>query len=269
MQVSRIRLNCRRDKPITGDIGTNHTLYYFRSPVILVSGSRETPADSGTAVLSSGGLRHEFRPVKNNVLSFDCVSFRMTAADRQYVESLGIEPDEPVAVKDDYVLSGLLRCMRSQSVTKTKNQGEFMELSLRLVLLAVSSAADAVEDNERHVPRYAELKALREAIYDDPTGDWNSAVMAEDMEISRAYFHRIYFEAFGVTCRQDVIESRLMHAAELLKNSDLSISAIAEQCGYESESYFMRQFKQHKGMTPSEYRNSPEMPGGKFPVNLH
>ncbi|MBQ1519507.1 MAG: helix-turn-helix transcriptional regulator, partial [Ruminococcus sp.] len=27
-----------------------------------------------------------------------------------------------------------------------------------------------------------------------------------------------------------------------------------ETCGYDSDAYFMRQFKQHKGFTPSEYR---------------
>jgi AraC-like DNA-binding protein len=78
--------------------------------------------------------------------------------------------------------------------------------------------------------------------------------MCEDMQISRTYFHRLYFEAFGVTFRQDIIESRLIHASELLKNTDLSVTAISETCGYDSESYFMRQFKQHKGCTPSEYR---------------
>ncbi|HOR22293.1 MAG TPA: AraC family transcriptional regulator, partial [Ruminococcus sp.] len=69
-----------------------------------------------------------------------------------------------------------------------------------------------------------------------------------------AYFHRIYRQAFGVTLRQDVIESRLIAAAELLETTDLSVSAIAERCGYFSDSYFMRQFRLHKGCTPTEYR---------------
>ena len=71
---------------------------------------------------------------------------------------------------------------------------------------------------------------------------------------SRTYFHRLYFEAFGVTCRQDVIESRLLKAADLLKNTGKSVTEIAEACGYDSESYFMRQFKKHKECTPSEFR---------------
>ena len=109
---------------------------------------------------------------------------------------------------------------------------------------------------EDSIPKFAELKALREAIYDDPMSSWSADEICEDMDISKTYFHRLYFAAFGVTCRQDVIESRLLYAAELLKNTDLSVSAIAEQCGYDSDSYFMKQFKQHKGCTPSEYRRT-------------
>jgi AraC-like DNA-binding protein len=78
--------------------------------------------------------------------------------------------------------------------------------------------------------------------------------MCDEMRISRTYFHRLWFAAFGVTCRQDVIESRLLRAAELLKNTDKSVYEIAVDCGYDSESYFMRQFKKHKNCTPSEFR---------------
>lgn len=40
-----------------------------------------------------------------------------------------------------------------------------------------------------------------------------------------------------------------------LKESDMSVRNIADYCGYENEIYFMRQFKKHIGVTPSEYRN--------------
>ncbi|HOC33408.1 MAG TPA: AraC family transcriptional regulator, partial [Ruminococcus flavefaciens] len=104
------------------------------------------------------------------------------------------------------------------------------------------------------IPRYNELKAIRDAIYDEPMTHWSAEEISEDMGISRPYFHRLYLSAFGVTCRQDIIESRLIYASELLRTTDMSISAVAETCGYDSDAYFMRQFKQHKGCTPSEYR---------------
>lgn len=259
MRINRIRLNCRRERAFPAELGALCSFYYFRTPVTVNVHGSETASRGGAAIVLSGGSRCGFSPVNGGSLSYDCVTFRMNTAEKQYINDLGVPFGELIAVRDDYVISNILRCMKSQSTDDLPNNGEFMELSLRLIMLALSDFVSGETDvPERRTPRYAELKAIREAIYDDPAGDWNSAIMAEDMGISRAYFHRIYFEAFGVTCRQDVIESRLMCASDLLKNTGLSVSAVAERCGYESESYFMRQFKQHKGCTPSEYRSIAE-----------
>ena len=72
--------------------------------------------------------------------------------------------------------------------------------------------------------------------------------------MGRSYFHKIYHEAFGVTYRQDEIKSRMAYACKLLTETNTSVSVIAEKCGYETESFFMRQFRQQMGCTPTEYR---------------
>ena len=75
-----------------------------------------------------------------------------------------------------------------------------------------------------------------------------------EMCIGKTYFHRIYLAYFGTTYIQDVINSKLEIAKKMLVETSWSVSAIAEKCGYESDSYFMRQFKKHTGITPTEYR---------------
>ena len=47
---------------------------------------------------------------------------------------------------------------------------------------------------------------------------------------------------------------RLEKAKELLRHSELRINEIANMCGYNSSSHFMRQFKEHTGETAKEYR---------------
>ena len=255
MRINSIKIGCRSEM-FAGDIGTDSLLIYFRSPVVFLSGGREHHLSGSSAVIITGSYKQSFRAVNGQQLRYDCISFRMSSADKQYLSTLDISVDEPVELSDDYVIAGLIKCMKAQLLKKSRNSAEFMELSMRLLFIAVSEANDRYEHTaEKSVPRYAELKRLREAIYDEPMGEWNSDMLAAEMGISRAYFHRIYLSAFGVTCRQDVIESRLLYAADLLKTTELSVSAVAERCGYESDSYFMRQFRQHKGCTPTEYRN--------------
>lgn len=45
-------------------------------------------------------------------------------------------------------------------------------------------------------------------------------------------------------------------AKNLLEETGLSITEIAEQCGYSSYLYFTRQFKKVENTTPSAYRES-------------
>ena len=47
---------------------------------------------------------------------------------------------------------------------------------------------------------------------------------------------------------------RLQMASQLLIQTRLSITAVAQRCGLGSSSYFGAQFRQHFGCTPSEYR---------------
>ena len=126
---------------------------------------------------------------------------------------------------------------------------------MRIIFLTL---CDILYENKEkdipNIPRYEQLKALREAIYSDPVRKWSVEEICSEMNVSRAYFHRIYQNAFGITCGQDIISGRLSYAADLLENTEMSVSLIAEKCGYDSDSYFMRQFRKHKGCTPTEYR---------------
>ena len=49
---------------------------------------------------------------------------------------------------------------------------------------------------------------------------------------------------------------RLRRAQDLLEYSEYSIRDISEQCGYNNVEHFCRQFRQHNGCTPGQYRKN-------------
>jgi len=254
MRVNRIELNCRQSIP-EEKYGTDPVLFFFRTPVVISNGNNDIRTSGYTAMISTSGFKRIFRPVGEGRLAYDCISFRSSAADRQYAVSINLPVDKPVQLEEPSTIASLIRNMKARSVYKGKYRSEFMELSMRLIFLSMSDSAGEQETaEEESIPRYAELRLLRESIYDDPVNDWSTDEICSEMGISHTYFHRLYLRAFGVTCRQDVIESRLIYASELLRSTDMPITEIAEECGYDSESYFMRQFKQHRGCTPTEFR---------------
>ena len=62
---------------------------------------------------------------------------------------------------------------------------------------------------------------------------------------------------FGVSFQQDLILMRVTRARFNLSTSNLSLSQIAELCGYNNEVHFYRQFKKLTGVTPAQYRKHP------------
>lgn len=72
--------------------------------------------------------------------------------------------------------------------------------------------------------------------------------------MSHSQLHRKLEALTGCSPNKFIRTIRLSKAKELLTNPDLSIAAIAMECGYNDPGYFGRVFKQEYGITPQEWR---------------
>lgn len=80
--------------------------------------------------------------------------------------------------------------------------------------------------------------------------------IAEKANMSKNAFCRYFKKRTNKTFFQFLIEIRIENACKLMvKNPELSIAAIAEQCGFNNIANFNRKFKAFKGCTPTQYRN--------------
>lgn len=100
----------------------------------------------------------------------------------------------------------------------------------------------------------ARLSQMRLEMKMTPQSEWSAETAATEIGISKSYFQRLYKQQFGIAFTEDVIMTRINKAKKLLKTSNLRIQEIAEQCGYENASHFMRQFKDRVGITAVQYR---------------
>lgn len=72
--------------------------------------------------------------------------------------------------------------------------------------------------------------------------------------VSKYHFCRIFKYVTGMSTMQYLSEYRLKIAEAMLINSDKSVSQVAQQCGFEDESYFCRCYKKHFHHPPGKYR---------------
>ena len=104
------------------------------------------------------------------------------------------------------------------------------------------------------VPHYYDLLQVRDAILSSPDRPWRVEELAELAHLSPSYFQVVYKKAFGLTCMTEVINAKLEQAKLLLTSTELSVSVVATEVGYNEVYHFIRQFKKSTGMTPGAFR---------------
>lgn len=90
--------------------------------------------------------------------------------------------------------------------------------------------------------------------YMDPNLSLN--LIADELDMSPIYISRVYKQQTLTAIMDVVMETRMQEVSRLLRETDLSVSAIAEQAGFTSSSYLHRMFKRHFSVTPIEYRRA-------------
>lgn len=81
------------------------------------------------------------------------------------------------------------------------------------------------------------------------------AELASISAISPYHFHRIMRAHLGESLMSYIIRIRMDTSASLLLYTDMKITDIAWQMGYDVPSSFNKAFKKRFGRTPSEFRN--------------
>jgi AraC-like DNA-binding protein len=78
--------------------------------------------------------------------------------------------------------------------------------------------------------------------------------IAAHFYLSPIYLNRIFKKEKSITIGQFIIREKMNLAAQLLRTSNHSAVAVAEQVGYPNYSYFSATFKKYFGCTPSQYK---------------
>ena len=78
--------------------------------------------------------------------------------------------------------------------------------------------------------------------------------LAEKMHVSPRQFYRKFKDLSGITPSDFIKKYRIVKAAHLLAETDLSIQEVIESVGISSRPYFYKEFAEKYGTTPKNYR---------------
>ena len=99
-------------------------------------------------------------------------------------------------------------------------------------------------------------KEMVSYIQQNYTGKISLKEFGEQFHLSEKYISRYFKEHFHITLSQYVTYLRLEHAKQLLQDTDIPVTEVAMQSGYQNVSYFIRSFKKTYEISPLKYRNN-------------
>ena len=79
--------------------------------------------------------------------------------------------------------------------------------------------------------------------------------VAQIFHLSDHYFCRLFKKCVGISYKEYVKKLKLDYGYKLIKNTDLTMTEIASNCGYETQSHFNREFKNYFLAPPTSFRS--------------
>lgn len=105
----------------------------------------------------------------------------------------------------------------------------------------------------------AENPILRQAlsvIKDNLINPPSAVQLAERLGVSRATLDRLFNCELKRSFRSEILRRRLLKATSLLRESDLTVKAIAAECGFCNSGHFVNVFRKKCGNAPDAWRRS-------------
>jgi AraC family transcriptional activator of mtrCDE len=159
-------------------------------------------------------------------------------------------------------LASLVGLMRSE--TAEENLGAQAMLGALSTALFALTLRLASEDRDAPTGLLAlaghpRLAGALSAMFNTPGHPWTLPQLASLCGMSRATFARQFQQSLNRSATELLTDIRMTAAANALQATSISVAAIGEEVGYQSEAAFQRAFKQHIGLTPAQYRSQARL----------
>jgi len=111
------------------------------------------------------------------------------------------------------------------------------------------------------VRHFSAIKKAERYIWENYTKKIGLREIAGAAGLSASYFSSIFKEEMGENLSNYLNRLRVEKAVTMLVSTNISISKIAEACGFEDQSWFSKIFKNNTGFTPGKYREQGNILG--------
>lgn len=221
---------------------------------VYVTPDKEYHLSAGDIFLIRPCTEIEYYADDNEPWEYYWVNF--TGDDAEYIlRRTDLSPENPVMHGCSEEICGAMKCIAENPA---RHRYENIELTGRLYVLLSLLMKKSSRPEKEHSPKGETMRILKAAkAY--ISANYPLPISVEDIAlsagVSRTTLFRVFKSEMSTSPAGYLISFRISQAKRLLRDTDLSVTAIARSVGYEDNLYFSRAFHKVTGMTPTEYRN--------------
>jgi len=148
-------------------------------------------------------------------------------------------------------LNKLVRECMGTSVTKDALADlALQELLIRIIQTQTVQAAhqDKLTDSNNAI------HAVTDFIKENINNPINLKALSDKANMSTTSFYRYFKRELGMSPIEFILNEKIKHAKQLLKNPNIQVNEVCFMSGFEDCNYFIRLFKKHEGITPKQYQ---------------
>ena len=130
----------------------------------------------------------------------------------------------------------------------------YIKASLLTVLAALSEHRLFTPTEKTSDKRVEDIKAVLTYIKDNYKEKIYISDLAGQVNLNEQYFCRFFKKAIGRTPMEYINEYRIKQTCRLLEETDLPVTEVCLECGYNNLGNFLREFRKQTDTTPLQYR---------------
>ena len=183
-----------------------------------------------------------------------------SAIDRKYIQPLiKAQSAQIITIPSSHLDSQKMRTLMDRAFSAFGKQETGFEIEIResmskLWLLFLKNVTDFTQAEKTNENDDRRIKSMLRFIEKNYADNLTLEQIAEQAFISSREANRCFNRQLGTSVFEYIIDLRIRHAQEQLRDTTQSITQIALNCGFSTTSYFGKIFQKKTGMTPSEYR---------------
>lgn len=249
--------------------------------------------ESGEGVVNIGSKSHSFnknslifiaantpykftisKPVKAMTINFDFTQYRSSELlpfEIQFINNLSgyLKPkqkkifEDKVFLNDAVVLedASFLLVSINKILKEYEDNNEYFReaasslLKLLLINIIKEKEKTALYTNPYYIKNLAPVQRVKSYIHEHYKENLTNDIIARFVDYHSYHLNRIFKKIEGISIHRYLNNYRIAVAENLLIETDLSITFIAAEVGFENTTSFTQNFKARNNTTPLKYRN--------------